>query len=106
MAKRTKGEFIDIPVGAWNKAFGEGGRTGKARAPRRSTPAPIQEQLLDALRRSDVTPYQIGKTEGVDKAVLSRFKAGNRPRLTLTQAEKIAKGLGLRLVLVADDSGE
>ncbi len=64
--------------------------------------APIDEVLLDALRGSDVTCYEIAKQQGVDKAVLSRFKSGQRPQLSLVTAEKIAAGLGMQLVLVPD----
>jgi len=64
------------------------------------TPTPIHDQLLDALRQGDVSCYRIEQETGVDKSVLSRFKSGQRPQLSLEVAERIAAGLGLRLVLV------
>lgn len=59
--------------------------------------ARLDEVLLRALRRSEKSCYTICAETGLDKAVLSRFKAGQRD-LRLTTAATLAEYLGLRLV--------
>lgn len=73
-------------------------RTGKAllevlaeRPPR------IDAALLDALRRSPESMYEICKQTGLDKGQLSRFRAGQRD-LKLGTAAVLAEYFGLRLV--------
>lgn len=56
----------------------------------------IAEQLRDALSKSELTGYAIGKSAGVDAGQISRFIAGERD-LTLSTAAKLAAVLGLEL---------
>lgn len=57
----------------------------------------IDETLREAIRRSGLTHYAIGKAAGVAPAQLDRFVAGERD-LTLATAAKVADALGLALV--------
>lgn len=57
------------------------------------------DDLREAIRNSDETPYAIAKGAGVDKSMLSRILREERV-LTLESAEKVATYLGLELRLV------
>lgn len=61
--------------------------------------AELRDCLLGELRKSDVSCYEVAKRTGIDKGVLSRFKAGKRPQLSLVAAAQIAEGIGLHLCL-------
>jgi len=56
----------------------------------------IAEQLRDALSKSELTGYSLGKSAGVDAGQISRFISGERD-LTLSTAAKLAAVLGLEL---------
>lgn len=56
----------------------------------------LTELIRAAIETSDLTPYEIAKRSGVDKASLSRFIAGDRS-LSLESIEKLAPELGLEI---------
>ncbi len=56
----------------------------------------IEEQLRQAILKSEMSRYRLSQLTGVDNAVLSNFI--NRKRsLTMTTAAKLAKALDLEL---------
>jgi transcriptional regulator with XRE-family HTH domain len=54
----------------------------------------IFEELRRRLRDSTLTPYEIAKSSGVDRAAISRFLAGRRG-LSVESIEKIVPILGI-----------
>jgi transcriptional regulator with XRE-family HTH domain len=64
--------------------------------PRRTTRATFSDELRDAIERSDLTPYALGKAAGIDPGILSRFLAGRRG-VTSDTIDRIASTLGLHL---------
>jgi transcriptional regulator with XRE-family HTH domain len=54
----------------------------------------LADQLREAMAKSGLTNYRIGKDAGVDQAVLSRFVSGER-NISLEVADRICKLLGL-----------
>ena len=64
--------------------------------PRRTARATFSDELRDAIERSDLTPYALGKAAGIDPGILSRFLAGRRG-VTSDTIDRIAFALGLHL---------
>ncbi len=62
----------------------------------RKKPGGIEETLREAIRRSGLTHYALGKAAGVAPAQLDRFVAGERD-LKLATAARVAEALGLGL---------
>lgn len=60
----------------------------------------IEEQLRAAIRAAPLTPYRIAEQAGVNRSVLTRFLNGERS-MTLENAAKVAKVLGLQLTAIA-----
>jgi plasmid maintenance system antidote protein VapI len=58
----------------------------------------IEQKLRDAIVKSEMSRYRISQLSGVGEAQLSLFVNGKRT-LTLSVAAKIAKTLGLELVV-------
>ncbi len=56
----------------------------------------IEQQLRQAILRSEMSRYRLSQITGVAEAVLSNFVNGHRS-LTLTTAVKLAKALDLEL---------
>lgn len=59
-------------------------------------PKDIENQLIEAIRKSEMSTYAICKQSGVDPAALSRFLSGERS-LTLPSAAKVVQVLRLEL---------
>ncbi len=59
--------------------------------------AGIDRQLLDFIKKSKLSRYQISKQCGVSQGILSRFVNGTRD-ITLETAARIAKVLKVKLV--------
>jgi|WetSurMetagenome_2_1015567.scaffolds.fasta_scaffold729357_1 plasmid maintenance system antidote protein VapI len=59
--------------------------------------AGIDRQLLDFIKKSNLSRYQISKLCGVSQGILSRFVNGTRD-ITLETAARIAKVLKVKLV--------
>ena len=57
----------------------------------------IDTQLRRAIKRSDMSRYELSKRSDVDQASISRFLSGERD-LRLRSASQIAKALKLTLV--------
>ncbi|MFQ5424664.1 MAG: helix-turn-helix domain-containing protein, partial [Phycisphaerae bacterium] len=66
-------------------------------ARRRSTR--IGRDLRRAMKASDLSVYMIAKQAGLAVGVVQRIDKGERVGMTLRTAERIAKTLGLRIVL-------
>jgi hypothetical protein len=64
--------------------------------PRRTARATFSDELRDAIERSDLTPYALGKAAAVDPGIISRFLAGRRG-VTSDTIDRIASTLGLHL---------
>ena len=64
--------------------------------PRRTARATFSDELRNAIERSDLTPYALGKAAGIDPGILSRFLAGRRG-VTSDTIDRIASTLGLHL---------
>jgi len=58
----------------------------------------IEQKLREAIVKSKMSRYKISQLSGVGEAQLSLFVNGKRT-LTLTSAAKVAKVLGLELVV-------
>jgi len=56
----------------------------------------IENQLIRAIRESDMTPCRIAKLAGVNRAALCRLLSAKRS-LTLPSAAKLCRVLGLEL---------
>ena len=57
----------------------------------------ISAQLRRAIKRSDMSRYELSKRSGVGQAAISRFLSGERD-LRLRSVDQIAKALKLTLV--------
>jgi hypothetical protein len=71
-------------------------KTHRKPATRRATRATFSDELRDAIERSGLTPYALGKEAAVDPGILSRFLAGRRGMTTDT-VDRITATLGLHL---------
>jgi transcriptional regulator with XRE-family HTH domain len=60
----------------------------------------LNDQLRDAIERSDKTRYRISLESGISQAVLSRFVNGQSD-LTVATAEKLCESIGVELILKA-----
>jgi DNA-binding phage protein len=58
----------------------------------------IREELVRAIRASDLPPARIASTAGLNRSVLSRLLSGERG-LSLASAAALAEALGMELVL-------
>ena len=58
----------------------------------------LEMQIRIAIKKSGLSVYRLAKDSGVPQAALCRFVNGKRG-ITLTTASKLAKTLGLELVL-------
>jgi transcriptional regulator with XRE-family HTH domain len=56
---------------------------------------PLTDGLLEAMKASGLTRYEIAKRTGLDQGALSRFVHGKT--VTLTTGDKLAVCLGLEL---------
>ncbi len=56
----------------------------------------IEEQLRQAIIKSDISRYRLSQLSGVDNAVLSNF-VNHKRSLVMTTAAKLAKALNLEL---------
>lgn len=54
----------------------------------------LRDEILRAIERSGLTPYEIAKRSEVDRAILSRFINGTGG-LTLASLEKLAPVIGI-----------
>lgn len=62
----------------------------------------IADQLRDAIERSQMTHYALGKLSGVTPEQIDRFMRQERD-LRLETAAKLARALGMRLTKQASD---
>lgn len=60
----------------------------------------IADVIREAVRRSELTRYEIAKRSGIDQAALSRFVRGGS--LRIESLEKLCPVLGLRLTLTGE----
>jgi plasmid maintenance system antidote protein VapI len=58
----------------------------------------VMDQLREAIRNSDETPYAIGRGSGVHKSQLSRMLNHERS-LGIESAERLADYLGLEIII-------
>lgn len=65
----------------------------------RSRSTRIGRDLRRAMKASDLSVYMIAKQAGLAVGVVQRIDKGERVGMTLRTAERIAKTLGLRIVL-------
>jgi hypothetical protein len=57
------------------------------------------DTLRKAIMASKMTRYRLSMESGIDQGQLSRLVSGERCGMTLDSAERIAKALGLRIVV-------
>lgn len=62
----------------------------------RKQPKPLSEQLREAIRRSGLSLYRLGRECGVNDGQLSRFMRRQRD-LTTRSVDRLCKYLGLEL---------
>ena len=62
----------------------------------RTGPGTLSTALRDAIRRSEMSAYQIAKAANVSQIVVSRFLSGERD-IRMETADRLAEVLGLKL---------
>jgi plasmid maintenance system antidote protein VapI len=57
----------------------------------------LSDALRAAIDQADLSAYELAQAAGVDRSVLSRFRAGKRT-ITLETADRLAEVLKLRII--------
>jgi ribosome-binding protein aMBF1 (putative translation factor) len=66
-------------------------------APEKPVPGQVSEALKRAIRKSELTVYEIARRARVSQIVISRFLSGERD-IRMATADKLSRVLGLELV--------
>ena len=66
---------------------------------------PIQQAIMDARMRGKMTQKELAEKSGIDRADISKMEAGNG-NPTIKQLQKLALGLGEKLVVKFESLGK
>ena len=65
---------------------------------KRTKPPLLSEQIRRAVNESGISAKELCRETGIDKAAMSRFRAG-KVGLTMENLDKVAAVIGLRIVV-------